>query len=73
MSIRFFRNSDNRRTFEVESKRFAPLGSQLINDIQGYSSDCIDLLDCIDEVAAGRAEYTEYEGTRPSSAATRRA
>ncbi|GIF11784.1 hypothetical protein [Actinoplanes teichomyceticus] len=62
MGITFFRNDKNRRDYRVDSKRFVRIGSQLVSDIQGYAPDCINLLECIDEVAAGRAEYTEYEG-----------
>ncbi|MEV6343790.1 hypothetical protein [Actinoplanes sp. NPDC051851] len=62
MDVRFFRDDNGYRDFSTESKHFIRIGSQLVSDIQGYAPDCVGLLECIDEVAAGRVAYDEYEG-----------
>ncbi|WP_157563407.1 hypothetical protein [Micromonospora chokoriensis] len=43
-------------------RHFLDLASQLASDIQSYAPDCLELLQCIDDVASGRCAYEEFEG-----------
>jgi hypothetical protein len=43
-------------------RRFRDLASQLTSDIQNYAPDCLELLQCIDDVTSGRSAYEEFEG-----------
>ncbi|WBC15873.1 hypothetical protein O7600_03255 [Micromonospora sp. WMMA1998] len=60
--IEFGRNENGAPTMINGDPRFRPFASQLVSDIQTYAPDCLQLLQCIDDVVSGRSDYEEYEG-----------
>jgi hypothetical protein len=61
-SIEFQRNEYGAPSVKAPSMHFRALASQLVSDIQTYAPDCLELLQCIDDVATGRSAYEEFEG-----------
>lgn len=61
-SIEFQRNQYGAPSVKTRNGHFRDLGSQLVSDIQTYAPDCLELLQCIDDVVSGRSEYEEFEG-----------
>ncbi|MEU1644078.1 hypothetical protein [Micromonospora zamorensis] len=60
--VEFGRNQYGAPTMTSGDRRFRDLASQLTSDIQSYAPDCLELLQCIDDVVSGRSAYEEYEG-----------
>ncbi|WP_433289004.1 hypothetical protein [Micromonospora sp. CA-244673] len=60
--IEFQRNQYGAPSLTTRNGHFRDLGSQLVSDIQTYAPDCLELLQCIDDVTSGRSAYEEFEG-----------
>lgn len=60
--VRFARGAYGTPIMAAGHPRFRPLVSQLTSDIQTYAPDCLELLQCIDDVVSGRSTGEEYEG-----------
>ncbi|MCZ7374979.1 hypothetical protein [Micromonospora sp. WMMC250] len=60
--IEFGRNQFGAPTMTRGDRRFRDFASQLTSDIQNYAPDCLELLQCIDDVVSGRSAYEEFEG-----------
>ncbi|MGC4892920.1 hypothetical protein [Micromonospora sp. DT31] len=62
VEVRFARGPHGRPTMTGGHPRFRALAAQLSSDIQAYAPDCLELLQCIDDVRSGPSQCAEYEG-----------